>query len=96
MKATFSTALLVLSISVGTSLAVDFYLPMSAHLTDELFQETKVLCNKNVRRCWMLAYYKPDEPICATDQDTYGGECHLCSRILFTPWKTMNKHKSYW
>ncbi|XP_005075135.3 serine protease inhibitor Kazal-type 8 isoform X2 [Mesocricetus auratus] len=83
MKAAFSTALLVLAISVGTSFAVDFYLPMSARLTEELFQETKVLCNKNVRKCWMLSYYKPDEPICGTDQVTYGGECHLCSRVLY-------------
>ncbi|XP_041533462.1 serine protease inhibitor Kazal-type 8 isoform X1 [Microtus oregoni] len=83
MKATFSAALLVLAISAWTSFAVDFSLPMSPRVTDEVFQETKDLCNKNVRKCWMLSYFKPSEPICASDQITYSGECHLCSRILY-------------
>ncbi|XP_075820691.1 serine protease inhibitor Kazal-type 8 [Microtus pennsylvanicus] len=83
MKATFSAALLVLAISAWTSFAVDFSLPMSLHVTDEVFRETKDLCNKNIRKCWMLSYFKPSEPICASDQITYSGECHLCSRILY-------------
>ncbi|XP_076433194.1 serine protease inhibitor Kazal-type 8 [Peromyscus maniculatus bairdii] len=83
MKATFSMALLVLTVSVWTSFAVDFPLPMASHMTDELFQETKDLCQKNVRNCWIVSYYNPSEPICASDHATYHGECHLCSRILY-------------
>ncbi|XP_036047551.1 serine protease inhibitor Kazal-type 8 isoform X2 [Onychomys torridus] len=83
MKATFSVALLVLTVSVWTSFAVDFPLPMARHMTDELFQETKDLCKKNIMNCWIVSYYNPSEPICASDYVTYLGECHLCSRILY-------------
>ncbi|KAL1782463.1 serine protease inhibitor Kazal-type 8 [Sigmodon hispidus] len=83
MKVTICAALLVLAVSVWTSFATDFPLPVSNHMTKELFEETKALCNKNVRNCWMLSYFNPSKPICASDHVTYGGECHLCSRILY-------------
>ncbi|EDL77106.1 similar to Esophagus cancer-related gene-2 protein precursor (ECRG-2) (predicted), isoform CRA_a [Rattus norvegicus] len=83
MKVTFSVAVLVLAISVWTSFAVDFFLPMGFHTTEELLKETKALCVKNVQMCWILTYFKLSEPICGSNQVTYNGECHLCSEILF-------------
>nr|XP_021517563.1 serine protease inhibitor Kazal-type 8 [Meriones unguiculatus] len=83
MKATLSVAVLVLALSVRTSFAVDFLLPMSSRMTEELLQETKALCKENVKICWMLSYYKISEFICATDENTYNGECHLCFGILY-------------
>ncbi|XP_050996348.1 serine protease inhibitor Kazal-type 8 [Acomys russatus] len=82
MKATFSVAVLALAISAWTSFAVDFPLPVSFSMTMDVLQETKALCRKNVRNCWILSYFSPSEPICGTDQVTYGGECHLCYLIL--------------
>ncbi|XP_076774132.1 serine protease inhibitor Kazal-type 8 [Arvicanthis niloticus] len=83
MRVTFSVAILVLASSVWTSFAVDFFLPMGSHMTEELLQKTKALCIKNIQMCWILPYFKVSEPICGSHQETYQGECHLCSRILY-------------
>ncbi|XP_031200041.1 serine protease inhibitor Kazal-type 8 isoform X2 [Mastomys coucha] len=83
MKVISSVALLVLASSMWTSFAVDFFLPMSFHMTEELLQKTKALCIKNIQMCWILTYFKVSEPICGSNQVTYGGECHLCSGILY-------------
>ncbi|XP_028641242.1 serine protease inhibitor Kazal-type 8 isoform X2 [Grammomys surdaster] len=83
MKVTFSAAILVLASSVCTSFAVDFFLPLGFHMTEELLQNTKALCMKNIQMCWILPYFKVSEPICGSNQETYEGECHLCSRILY-------------
>uniref|UniRef100_A0A8C6Q9M4 Serine peptidase inhibitor, Kazal type 8 n=1 Tax=Nannospalax galili TaxID=1026970 RepID=A0A8C6Q9M4_NANGA len=95
MKVTISAAVLVLAISMWTSFATDFPLPMGSEATRALQDETKALCTKNIKQCWMLSYFKPSEPICGSDQVTYSGECHLCSKILKTPGMTMKNHKSY-
>uniref|UniRef100_A0A8C0WAG2 Kazal-like domain-containing protein n=1 Tax=Castor canadensis TaxID=51338 RepID=A0A8C0WAG2_CASCN len=93
MKATFSNAIVVLlAIFMWTAFAIDFSLPMSSKETD--LKETKVLCIKNLKKCWLLSYFKPSEPICGSDRVTYSGECHLCYKILKTPEFAMNC-KSY-
>ncbi|KAL2803910.1 serine protease inhibitor Kazal-type 8 precursor, partial [Daubentonia madagascariensis] len=81
MKGTFSNAILVLAISVWTAFAIDIFLPMASkggHL-----EETTAECIKNIHKCWVFSYIKPSEPICGSDQVTYSGECHLCSKILY-------------
>ncbi|XP_012590702.1 PREDICTED: serine protease inhibitor Kazal-type 8 isoform X1 [Condylura cristata] len=81
MKGYFSNVILVLAMSTCAVFAVDFPLPVvskGAHL-----QETKVECIKNINKCWAFSYIKSSELICGSDQVTYNGECHLCSKILY-------------
>ncbi|VFV17279.1 serine protease inhibitor [Lynx pardinus] len=58
----------------------DFPLPAGAGAR---VQEMKVECIENINKCWFISYIKPSEPICGSDQVTYSGECHLCSKILY-------------
>uniref|UniRef100_A0A667G3X5 Serine peptidase inhibitor, Kazal type 8 (putative) n=1 Tax=Lynx canadensis TaxID=61383 RepID=A0A667G3X5_LYNCA len=75
-----SKAVLVLAVSVWAVFAVDFPLPAGAGAR---VQEMKVECIENINKCWFISYIKPSEPICGSDQVTYSGECHLCSKILY-------------
>lgn len=59
----------------------DFPLPVAS--TGSPQEDTKAECARNIKRCWFLSFLKPSEPICASDQKTYSGECHLCSRVLY-------------
>lgn len=79
--ATFSSALLVLAVAAWVAFASDFPLPVAS--TGSLLEDTKAECTRNIKRCWFLPFLKPSEPICASDQGTYSGECHLCSKILY-------------
>ncbi|XP_004834995.1 serine protease inhibitor Kazal-type 8 isoform X1 [Heterocephalus glaber] len=81
MRATFSCAVLVLGVGTWTAAARDFPLPVAS--TGSLLEDTKAECARNIKRCWFLSFLKPSEPICASDQGTYSGECHLCSRVLY-------------
>ncbi|XP_021112206.1 serine protease inhibitor Kazal-type 8 isoform X2 [Heterocephalus glaber] len=83
MRATFSCAVLVLGVGTWTAAARDFPLPVAS--TGSLLEDTKAECARNIKRCWFLSFLKPSEPICASDQGTYSGECHLCSRVLKLP-----------
>ncbi|XP_023556507.1 serine protease inhibitor Kazal-type 8 [Octodon degus] len=79
MRAT-SSAALILAVATWAAAATDFPLPVAS--TGSLLEDTKAQCAQNIKRCWFLSFLKPSEPICASDQGTYSGECHLCSRVL--------------
>ncbi|XP_013015568.1 serine protease inhibitor Kazal-type 8 [Cavia porcellus] len=81
MRTTFASAVLLLAVAAWTAAAVDFPLPMKS--SGSLLEDTKVECNRNIKRCWFLSFFKPSEPICASDLQTYSGECYLCSRVLY-------------
>ncbi|KAM4821149.1 serine protease inhibitor Kazal-type 8 isoform 2-T2 [Thomomys bottae] len=83
-------AVVVLVLSVWTAFAVDFPLPLGSK--EESFQETKAQCSNNIHKCWILPYFKPSEPICGSDQVTYSGECHLCSKILYEGFNITKQH----
>uniref|UniRef100_F7CGV5 Serine peptidase inhibitor Kazal type 8 (putative) n=1 Tax=Callithrix jacchus TaxID=9483 RepID=F7CGV5_CALJA len=81
MKRTFSDAILILPISMWMAFAIDFPLPTASERAQP--DKTTIECLKNINNCWFLSYIKPSGPICGSDQVTYSGECHLCSKILF-------------
>ncbi|XP_058534605.1 serine protease inhibitor Kazal-type 8 [Ochotona princeps] len=81
MTGIFPNAALVVVIAAWAVFASDFPLPTASK--GALLEETKAECMKNIHKCWLLSYFKPSEPICGSDQVTYNGECHLCSKILF-------------
>ncbi|KFO33221.1 Serine protease inhibitor Kazal-type 8 [Fukomys damarensis] len=81
MRAALSGTILVVVVCAWTAAAVDFPLPVAS--TGSPQEDTKAECTRNIKRCWFLSFLKPSEPICASDQRTYSGECHLCSRVLY-------------
>ncbi|XP_052493335.1 serine protease inhibitor Kazal-type 8 [Budorcas taxicolor] len=89
MKGVFSSAILVLVISMWAAFAVDFPLPMDRG-TD--LEKTTAECTKNINKCWILAYLRPTDSICGSDHITYSGECHLCYRILYEKLNIIKLH----
>ncbi|KAI4563618.1 hypothetical protein MJG53_016192 [Ovis ammon polii x Ovis aries] len=89
MKGVFSSAILVLVISMWAAFAVDFPLPMDRG-TD--LEKTTAECIRNINKCWILAYLRPTDSICGSDHITYSGECHLCYRILYEKLNIIKLH----
>ncbi|XP_006170201.1 serine protease inhibitor Kazal-type 8 [Tupaia chinensis] len=72
---------LVLAISAYTAFATDLLPSLTSEGAG--LEETKVQCGHNVSKCWFLSLIQPTELVCGSDQVTYNGECHLCSKILY-------------